>query len=154
MPRYHKVAAENRKAYFDYHVLEKYETGIVLNGNEVKSIRAGKASLKESFARFERGELYIFAMHISPYSFANQDGINPIRQRKLLLKKAELKKLIGKTAEKGLTLIPLKIYFSGNYAKVELGVCKGKKVFDKRDVKKKKDLDRELGRELMDRERK
>lgn len=151
MPRYYKVAAENRKAYFDFHILEKFEAGIVLKGSEVKSIRDGKANLKESFVRPEKDELWLFGMHITPYKFAGSDGQEPLRQRKLLLSKAEIKKISAKYFEKRLAIVPLKIYFSGNYAKVELGIGKGKKLFDKKDSIKKKDLDREMGRELVDR---
>ena len=151
MPRYFKVAAENRKAYFDFHILEKFEAGIVLKGGEVKSIRGGKVNLKESFVRPENGELWLFGMHITPYKFGGGEGQDPLRQRKLLLSKPEIKRISAKYFEKRLAIVPLKIYFSGNYAKVELGIGKGKKLFDKKDSIKKKDLDREMGRDLVDR---
>ena len=151
MPRYYKVAAENRKAYFDFHILEKFEAGIVLKGSEVKSVRDGKVNLKESFVRPENEELWLFGMHITPYKFAGAEGQDPLRQRKLLLSKPEIKRISAKYFEKRLAIVPLKIYFSGNYAKVELGIGKGKKLFDKKDSIKKKDLDREMGRELIDR---
>ncbi|MEK7377058.1 MAG: SsrA-binding protein SmpB [Candidatus Margulisiibacteriota bacterium] len=151
MPRYYKVVAENRKAYFDFHILEKFEAGIVLRGSEVKSIRDGKANLKESFVRPENGELWLFGAHITPYKFAGSEAQDPLRQRKLLLSKPEIKRISAKYFEKRLAIVPLKIYFSGNYAKVELGIGKGKKLFDKKDSIKKKDLDREMGRDLVDR---
>jgi SsrA-binding protein len=153
MPRYRKTVAENRKAFFEYHILETYEAGLVLNGSEVKSVRLGRVNLRDSFVRADRGELWVSGMHISPYNFARTDGENPLRQRKLLLNKQEVKKLIGKSSEKGLAIIPLKVYFLGNYAKVEIGLGKGKKLFDKKEVIRKKDLDRDMGRELMDRGR-
>jgi len=151
MPKYHKTVAENRKAYYDLHSLEKYEAGIVLKGGEVKSVRAGRVSLKESFVRPEKEELWVFGMHITPYKFSGAYEMDPLRQRKLLLSKPEIKKLSARYFEKRLAIVPLKIYFSGNFAKVELGVGKGKKLFDKKEVIRKKDLDREMGRELVDR---
>ncbi len=153
MAQYKKVVAENRKAFFDYHILDTLEAGIVLNGNEVKSIRSGRVNLRDSFARQEKGELWLFNMHVSPYKFGRIDDINPLRQRKLLLNKSEMKRIIAKSSEKGLAIIPLKIYFFGNYAKVEIALGKGKKEFDKRDSIKKKDLDRDMNRELVDRNR-
>lgn len=154
MPRYRKNVAENRKAFFDYHISDKFEAGIVLKGDEVKSLRIGRANLKDSFARIEKGEVWLYGMHVSPYDFARKDTVNPLRQRKLLLSKQEIRRLGSRAAEKGLSIIPLKVYFSGNYAKVELGLAKGKKLYDKRDAIKKRDMDREVGKELVDRERK
>lgn len=153
MPRYRKIVAENRKAHFDYHILETCEAGIALQGSEVKSLRIGRANLRDSFARVQNGQAFLHGMHISPYDFARKDGIDPIRTRRLLLKKNEIKKLGGKVSQKGFVLIPLKVYFSGNYAKVEIAVAKGKKVFDKRETIKKKDSDRDMERELVDRQR-
>src|SRR3989338_7910444 len=112
MAKYFKIAADNRKARFDFNILEVYKAGLVLTGNEVKSILLGRINLKDSFARIERGEVWIYGMHITPYSNAK---LEPLRQRKVLLQKRELMKLVGKVAEKGLTLIPLKVYFEGNW---------------------------------------
>ncbi len=153
MQRYKKIIAENRKAFFDYHIEDKFEAGIVLRGSEVKSIRLGGVNLKDSFARAEKGELWLFGMHISPYKFEAIEKLSPMRQRKLLLKKNEIKKLISRSAEKGLAIIPLKLYFYGNYAKVEIGLGKGKKLFDKKETIKGKDIDRDTARELIDRSR-
>lgn len=153
MPRYRKIVAENRKARFDYHIFETCEAGIALKGNEVKSLRIGRANLRDSFARIEGGQAFLYGMHISPYDFARKEGIDPLRARKLLLKKNEIRKLAGKVSQKGYLLVPLKVYFSGNYAKVELALAKGKKLFDKRDAIKKKDSDRDMERELVDRQR-
>lgn len=149
MPRYRKVVSENRKAFFDHHILETVEAGIVLKGSEVKSVRKGSVNLKDSFARADKGEIWVHGMHISPYERAGAfSRTDPVRQRKLLLSKSQIKSLAGKVSQKGFSLIPLKMYFSGNYAKVEIGVAKGKKLFDKRDSIKKKDLDRDMEREL------
>jgi len=153
MPRYRKIIAENRKAFFDFDIRETVEAGIVLRGGEVKSVRSGRVNLRDSFARPEKGELWLFGLHISPYKFSGSEKQDPLRARKLLLKKQEIKKLSGKAGEKGLSLIPLKIFFSGNYAKVEIGVAKGKRLFDKKEKIKKRDLDREMGRELVGRDR-
>lgn len=149
---YKKIISENRKAFFDYHILETYEAGIVLKGNEVKSLRIGAVNLRDSFARGEKGEIWLYGMHISPYKFSRREEVDPLRKRKLLLKKSEIKKLIGRTSEKGLALIPTKLYFFKNYAKIEIGVAKGKKQYDKRETIKKKDLDRDMQRELTARE--
>ncbi len=153
MAKYKKIIAENRKAYFDYYVLETIEAGIVLKGNEVKSIRIGRVNLKDSFAKIENGEMVLYNMHISPYSYARKENLDPLRNRKLLLKKSEIRRLAGKVSQKGFVLVPLKIYFSGNYAKIELALCKGKKLYDKRREIKKRDADREMERELIERER-
>lgn len=151
MPRYRKNIAENRKAFFDFNIQETIEAGIVLKGSEVKSVRMGRVNLKDSFARPEKGEIWLYGMHISPYGFAGAERTDPLRRRKLLLNKSEVKKLAGRYSEKSLALIPLKIYFSGDYAKVEIGVGKGKRLFDKKEKIKKRDLDRDMGRELVDR---
>ena len=146
MSNYYKVAAENRKARFDYNILEVYKTGIVLTGNEVKSLRQGKVNLQDSFGRVENGEIWIFGMHISPYSAADQSKINPLRQRKVLLQKKEIVKLVGKVAEKGLTLVPLKVYFDGNWAKLDLGLAKSKKKYEKREKLRHREVQREIQR--------
>src|SRR3990167_2249404 len=122
----------NRKAYHDYFIEETFEAGLVLRGTEVKSLREGRVNLKDSFARVEREELFLYNCHISPYSHGNISNHDPTRTRKLLLRKGEIEKLIGKTQQKGMTLIPLKIYFKRGWAKVELALAKGKKLYDKR----------------------
>jgi SsrA-binding protein len=144
MAKYFKIVSENRKARFDYAIIESYKAGLVLTGNEVKSLRQGKVQLADSFARAERGELWLYHMHISPYSAADQNKIDPIRPRKVLLEKRELVKLTGKAAEKGLTVVPLKVYFEGNWAKVELGLAKAKKKYEKRDKLRRKTIEREI----------
>ena len=134
-----KMVANNKKAYFDYFIEDKYEAGISLAGTEVKSLRMGKCSIKEAFIRIEKGEMYIYNMHISPYEFGNIFNKNPLRDRKLLLNKQEIRKLIGLIKQKGYTLVPISLYFKGSFVKVELGIGKGKKLFDKREDLKKKD---------------
>lgn len=153
MPQYKKNIAENRKARFDYSISETFEAGIVLKGNEVKSVRIGRANLRDSFARIEKGGVYLYGMHISPYKFARTEEINPLRTRKLLMKRSQINSLSGKILQKGFSLIPLKIYFAGNYAKVELGLAKGKREFDKKEKIKKRDIDREVSRELAGRDK-
>ena len=146
MPRYKKVLAENRKAFFDYTILETFQAGISLKGTEVKSIRLGKANLKDSFARVYKGEIWLHNMHVSPYEQGGRYNLNPIRERKLLLNKGELKKLIGRVQEKGLTLVPLKLYLMDNWVKVDLALAKSKKEYEKREKIKKKETDREVAR--------
>jgi SsrA-binding protein len=146
MAKYFKIVAENRKARFDYSILETYKAGLVLTGNEVKSLRQGKAQLQDSFARAERGELWLYHLHISPYSTADRNKIDPLRPRKVLLQKRELVKLTGKAAEKGLTVVPLKVYFEGNWAKVELALAKAKKKYEKRDKLRRQTAEREIER--------
>ncbi|MDD5594278.1 MAG: SsrA-binding protein SmpB [Candidatus Margulisbacteria bacterium] len=146
MAKYFKIVAENRKARFDYTIIESYKAGLVLTGNEVKSLRQGKANLQDSFARAEQGELWIYGLHVSPYSAADQNKIDPLRRRKVLLEKRELVKLAGKAAEKGLTVVPLKVYFEGNWAKVELGLAKAKKKYEKRDKLRRQTAEREIER--------
>ena len=142
-----KVVCQNKKAYYDYFVEETYEAGIVLKGSEVKSLVLGMANLKDSFARIKDGEIFLMNMHISPYAQADKfTEPPPERTRKLLLHKREIRKLIGKTHEKGLTLIPTKVYFRNGKAKVELALAKGKKLFDKREVLKKKTVEREMAK--------
>jgi len=146
MPRYKKVLAENRKAFFDYTILETFQAGISLKGTEVKSIRMGRANLKDSFARVDKGEIWLYNMHVSPYEQGGRYNLNPIRERKLLLNKGELKKLIGRVQEKGLTLIPLKLYLMDNWVKVDLALAKSKKEYEKREKIKKKEAAREMER--------
>ncbi len=145
-----KIVCKNKKAFHDYHIDTTYEAGMVLRGPEVKSLRAGKANLRDGYAQMDnRGELYLHNVHISSYSFATHNPNEPMRVRKLLLHKRELKKLVGKLKEKGLALIPLKIYFVANgKAKVELGLARGKKLYDKRASLKEKQSNRELQRAM------
>ena len=144
-----KVVAKNKKAYHDYHIDDTLEAGMVLKGSEVKSLRAGKVTLKDGYASVKNGEIFLYNVHISPYSHATYDVPNAERVRKLLLKKREIKKLIGKIQEKGIALIPLKIYFiSSGKAKIELGLARGKKLYDKRAALKKKDSDRDVERAM------
>lgn len=150
MPRYKKILSENRKAFFDYSIIESYQAGIALKGTEVKSIRMGKANLNDSFARVEKGEIWLYNMHISPYEQGGRYNLNPIRERKLLLNKNEMKKLIGRVQEKGLTLVPLKLYLMGNWVKVDLALAKSKKLFEKRDKIRKRETEREMARALSD----
>ena len=143
-----KLIANNKKAYHDYFIDESYEAGIALHGTEVKSMRQGKCSIKESFIRIENGEVFIYGMHISPYEKGNIFNKDPLRIRKLLLHKSEIHKLLGKTKEKGIAIIPLKVYFKGSLVKVEIGLAKGKKLYDKRQDIAKKDQKREAQREF------
>ena len=143
-----KLIANNKKAYHDFFILDTYEAGISLSGTEVKSLRMGKCSVKESFIRIENGEVFIYGMHISPYEKGNIFNKDPLRVRKLLLHKAEINKLLGKIKEKGMSVVPLKVYFKGCLVKVEIGLAKGKKLYDKRDDIAKKDQQREAQREF------
>ena len=143
-----KLVANNKKAYHDFFIEDKYEAGIELFGTEVKSIRMGKCSIKESFIRIHRGEMFIYGMHINPYEKGNIFNKDPLRDRKLLLHKSEITKLGAKMAEKGYTLVPLQAYFKGSLVKVEVGLAKGKKLYDKRDDIAKKDQRREMEREF------
>ena len=143
-----KLIANNKKAYHDFFIDDKYETGIELFGTEVKSIRMGKCSIKESFVRIEKGEVYIYGMHINPYEKGNIFNKDPLRVRKLLLHKTEINKLAAKIAEKGYTLVPLQVYFKGSLVKVEIGLARGKKLYEKRDDIAKKDQRREVEREF------
>ncbi len=146
-----RVVATNKKARHDFFVEDTYEAGIVLKGSEVKSLRAGKINLRDSYARVKRGEVFVYNMHISPYSHATYDRPDPMRVRKLLLKKREIRKLVGMVSEKGFTLVPLRVYFNERgKAKLELGVCKGKKLYDKRAALKKRDAQRDLERAMRD----
>ena len=143
-----KLIANNKKAYFDYFIEDKYEAGIELFGTEVKSLRMGKCSIKESFIRIERGEVYVYGMHISPYEKGNIFNKDPMRIRKLLLHKREIMKLSGEIAQKGYTLVPLSVYLKGSLVKVEVGLAKGKKLYDKRETLAKKDQRREAEKEF------
>ena len=143
-----RLIANNKKAYHDYFVEDTYEAGIALAGTEVKSLRMGKCSIKESFIRIENEEVYIYQMHISPYEKGNIYNKDPLRTRKLLLHKYEINKLIGQQKMKGYTLIPLKIYFKDSLVKVEVGLCRGKKLYDKREDIAKKDAKREAERDF------
>lgn len=143
-----KLVANNKKAYHDYFIEDKYEAGIELFGTEVKSIRMGKCSIKESFIRIEKGEMFLYGMHINPYEKGNIFNKDPLRVRKLLLHKWEIGKLASKIAEKGFTLVPLQVYFKGSLVKVEIGLAKGKKLYDKREDIAKKDQRREMEREM------
>jgi SsrA-binding protein len=148
-----KIVCKNKKAFHDYHIDKTMEAGIVLKGPEVKSLRAGRANLKDGYANVKNGEVYLYNIHISPYSFTTQTPADPLRVRKLLLHRQEIRKLIGKLNEKGVALIPLKIYFIGNgKAKVELGLARGKKLFDKRAALKEKQSERETQRVLRHQE--
>ena len=141
-------SANNKKAYHDYFIEEKIECGIALHGTEVKSLRMGKCSIKEAFIRIENGEVFAYGMHISPYEKGNIFNKDPLRVKKLLLHKQEINKLLGKIKEKGYTLVPLQVYFSRGKAKVEIGLARGKKLYDKRDDIAKKDQRRETEREF------
>ena len=143
-----QLIANNKKAYHDYFILDTYEPGISLAGTEVKSLRMGKCSIKESFVRIENGEVFIYGMHISPYEKGNIFNKDPLRPRKLLLHKYEINKLLGKTKEKGIAIVPLKVYFKGSLVKVEIGLAKGKKLYDKRQDIAKKDQQREASRDF------
>ena len=138
-----KVVATNREAYFNYHLLETYECGIALTGTEVKSIREGRCNLKDSYCQVRNGEAFLLNAHISPYSHGNRENHQPTRTRKLLLHKREIEKLAGKAVEKGLTLVPTKMYFKNGRIKLEMAIAKGKKLYDKRETVRRRELDRE-----------
>ncbi|HWO98945.1 MAG TPA: SsrA-binding protein SmpB [Bacillus sp. (in: firmicutes)] len=148
-----KVVAQNKKAYHDYFIEETYETGIVLQGTEIKSIRNGRANLKDSYARIHNGEVFLYNMHISPYEQGNRYNHEPLRTRKLLMHRREINKLIGYTKEEGYALVPLKVYLKNGFAKVLLGLGKGKKKYDKREDLKKKEAKREIERAFRDRQK-
>jgi len=143
-----KLIANNKKAYHDYFIDETYEAGIVLHGTEVKSMRMGKCSVKESFIRIENGEMFVYGMHVSPYEKGNIFNKDPLRVKKLLLHKYEINKMAGKVAEKGYTLVPLQVYFKEGKVKVEIGLARGKKLYDKRADIAKKDMKREAEKEF------
>ncbi len=144
----YKLVANNKKAYHDYFIEDTYEAGITLAGTEVKSLRMGRCSIKESFIKIEKGEVFIYGMHISPYEKGNIFNKDPLRVRKLLLHRRQINKLTGQIAEKGYTLVPLKVYFTGSLAKVEVGLAKGKKLYDKRQDIAKKDQRREAEKDF------
>ena len=146
-----RVIAQNRKAWHDYFVDEKYEAGIALYGTEVKSIRCGAVNLKDSYCSLKNGELFVIGMHISPYEKGNIFNREPLRDRKLLMHKREIMKLGGLVTQKGYTLVPLSLYFSGKNVKVEIGLCRGKKLYDKRDAAAEKQANREMDRHMKDR---
>lgn len=145
--------ADNRKAFHDYHILETFEAGIALLGTEVKGIREGQANLRDSFARVERGEVWLFNVHINPYSHRGYVDHDPKRKRRLLLHKHEIRKLIGKTVEKGLTLVPTKLYFKNGKIKVALALARGKEAHDKRETLRKREVDRETRAAVKERAR-
>ena len=148
-----KIITENRKARHDYTIEESFEAGIELKATEVKSMRAGKANLKDSFAIIENGELYLYGMHISPYEQGNIFNVDPLRPRRLLMHKKEILRLLGKTREQGLTLVPLKAYFKKDKIKIELALAKGKKLYDKRDAAAEKTAKREIEKAMKERSR-
>jgi len=147
-----KLVANNKKAYHDFFIEETYEAGIVLTGTEIKSVRQGKVSIKESYAKIHNGEMMLYGMNISPYEQGNRYNVDPLRERKLLLHKQEIRKLIGYTTMKGLTIVPLKMYINEEgRAKVEIGVARGKKNYDKRDNIAKRDAQRDMDRKMKER---
>jgi SsrA-binding protein len=148
-----KNIAENRKAFHDFHILETYEAGVALLGTEVKSIREGNVNLRDSFARVESGEVWIYNVHINPYSHRGYSDHEPTRRRKLLLRRAEIRKLIGKTVEKGMTLVPTRMYFHNGHVKVAISLAKGKKAHDKRETLKRREMDRETRAAVKERRR-
>jgi SsrA-binding protein len=148
-----KQVAQNKKAYHDFFIEETYETGIVLQGTEIKSIRAGKVNLKDSYARIQNGEAWLYSMHVSPYEQGNRHNHDPLRPRKLLLHKREINKLLGETKEVGYALVPVKLYLKNGFCKVLLGLAKGKKNYDKREDLKKKEAKREIERVFRDRQK-
>ena len=145
------TVATNKKAYHDYFVLEKYEAGIELFGTEIKSIRAGRVNLKDSFCSVDDGEMFVIGMHISPYEMGNRFNRDPLRKKKLLLHKKEIMKLFGESQQQGLSIIPLELYIKNSRAKLSIGLCKGKKLYDKRSVQAKKDANRTIEREFKER---
>ena len=148
-----KSIAENRKAFHDYHILETFEAGIVLVGTEVKSIREGNATLRDSFARVEGGEVWLYNVHINPYSHRGYVDHEPTRRRKLLLHRQEVRKLIGKTVERGLTLVPTRLYFKNGHVKVALALARGKQAHDKRETIKRREAERETRAAVKERRR-
>jgi len=148
-----KVIAQNKKAYHDYFIEDTYEAGIVLQGTEIKAIRAGRVNLKDAYARVQNGEVFLHNMHISPYEQGNRYNHDPLRTRKLLLHKKEIAKLIGITKEQGYSLVPLKVYLKNGYAKVLVGLAKGKKKYDKREDLKQKEAKRDIERAFRERQK-
>lgn len=148
-----KVVATNRKAYHDYFIEETHEAGIVLTGTEIKSVRAGSVNLRDAYAQVREGQMWLHNVHISPYEAGNRFNVDPYRSRKLLLHRKEINRLMGRAQEKGLTIVPLRMYMKKNRAKVELALVKGKRQYDKRDTISKRDSDREIERAIKERER-
>lgn len=148
-----RTVAQNKKAYHDYFMLEEYEAGIELFGTEVKSIRQGRVNLKDAWCSIDNGEIFVNGMHISPYEQGNIFNRDPLRKKKLLMHKKEIHKLYGTIKQQGLTLIPLSVYFNKGKAKIKVGLCKGKKIYDKRDAAAKKEANRSIDREIKERMR-
>ncbi len=148
-----KLICNNKKAFHEYFIEEKFEAGMVLHGTEVKSLRNGKANLNDAFAQVKNGEAFLNNLHISPYDFGNRENHDPDRMRKLLLHKTEITRLFGKIREQGYTLVPLRLYFKDGKVKAELGLAKGKKLYDKRDDMKKKDMKRDVAQAMKERGR-
>ena len=146
-----KIVAQNKKAFHDYFVEEKYEAGVALCGTEIKSIRQGAVNLKDSYCSFDKGEIFATGVHISPYEQGNRFNHVPLRDKKLLMHKREIMKLQGLVQQKGYTLIPLSLYFSGSYVKMEIGLCRGKKLYDKRDTDAERQANRTMDRHMKDR---
>ena len=146
-----RIIAKNKKATFDYFILSKYEAGIELFGTEIKSIRLGNVNLKDSYCEIDEGQMYVLGMHVAPYEKGSYFNKEPLRPKKLLLHKREIMTLLGKVKQDGLTLIPLSLYFKGSKVKLEIGLCKGKKLYDKRDTIAKKESDRQIERQLKER---
>lgn len=146
-----KLIASNKKALHDYFVLQKFEAGIALEGTEVKSLRDGAANLKDAYVIFKDGQAFLFGAHISPYSHGNRENHDPIRTRKLLLHRREIEKLQAQVVEKGLTVVPLRLYFKGRNVKAEIAVVRGKKLFDKRETEKRREADREAAQAMKER---
>ena len=148
-----RIVAENRKAFHDFHIIETFEAGVVLQGTEVKAIREGRVNLRDSFARVEDGEVFVYNVHISPYSHRGYADHEPTRRRKVLLHRQEIRKLIGKTVERGMTLVPVKLYFKGGRVKVALSLARGKQAHDKRETIKRREIDRETRAAVKERRR-
>lgn len=146
-----KIIAQNKKARHDYFVDETYEAGVVLSGTEIKSVRAGAVNLKDSYCSFEGGEIFAVGVHISPYEQGNRFNHQPLRDKKLLMHRKEILKLQGRVQQKGFSIIPLSLYFSGSYVKMEIGLCRGKKLYDKRESDAERQADRTMERHLKDR---
>lgn len=148
-----RTVASNRKALHDYFITEKMEAGVALTGTEIKSVRAGQVSLQDSFAKIESGELWMYNVHIAPYAYGNRENVPPVRRRKLLMHREEIRRLDRKVREKGFTLVPLRVYLKGNRAKVELAVARGKRLYDKREAIAERDASREIARAMRQRTR-
>jgi SsrA-binding protein len=148
-----RIVADNRKAHHDYHILETFEAGVALFGTEVKAIREGRVNLRDSFGRTEDGEVFLYNVHISPYSHRGYADHEPLRRRKLLLHKQEIRKLIGKTTERGMTIVPLRLYFKSGRVKVAIALAKGKKEYDRRETIKRRETDRETRAAIKERQR-